>query len=235
MPRTSPRRTGSRVEATADTPAVLGLRERKKAKTKAAIQHHALRLFEEQGYAETTVEQIAAAAEVSPSTFFRYFPTKDDTVLTDLVDAETFEIMLAAPAELSPLQALSYAVERTFASMTDEDLDHEITRNRLIRSVPELRRGQLAEMTRPMELLTEAVARRLGRSAADVEVRMYAGAVVGALMAAIDQDTVEVGLADARGMMGSVVDLIGRLDRFMQAPSADAKSEGVRRAKGAAR
>ena len=44
------------------------LRERKKAKTRAAIQEHALRLFHEQGYEETTVEQIADAAEVSPST-----------------------------------------------------------------------------------------------------------------------------------------------------------------------
>lgn len=54
----------------------VGLRERKKAKTKAAIQQHALRLFRQQGYQATTVEQIAEAAEVSPSTFFRYFPPR---------------------------------------------------------------------------------------------------------------------------------------------------------------
>ena len=82
---------------------VLGLRERKKARTKAAIQEHALRLYREQGYAETTVEQIAAAAEVSPSTFFRYFPAKEDTVLTDLMDQQSFEVMVSAPAELSPM------------------------------------------------------------------------------------------------------------------------------------
>ena len=53
-----------------------GLRERKKQKTRESIQRTALRLFEKQGYEGTTIEQIAAAAEISPSTFFNYFPTK---------------------------------------------------------------------------------------------------------------------------------------------------------------
>jgi AcrR family transcriptional regulator len=59
------------------------LRERKKVKTRAAIQQHALRLVREQRYEATTVEQIADAAEVSPSTFFRYFPTKKAVALYD--------------------------------------------------------------------------------------------------------------------------------------------------------
>ena len=75
----------------------LGLRERKKARTKAEIQRQALRLFHEQGYAETSVEQIAAAAEVSPSTFFRYYPTKDDVVLADFMDHRTMELLVDAP------------------------------------------------------------------------------------------------------------------------------------------
>ena len=79
-----------------------GLRERKKARTRAALREHALRLFREQGYQRTTVEQIAAAAEVSPSTFFRYFPTKEDLVLQDDMDTRLVEAFERQPPGLGP-------------------------------------------------------------------------------------------------------------------------------------
>src|SRR5260370_2276893 len=82
-----------------------GLRERKKLKTKEAIQREALRLFKERGYAETTIEQIAAAAEISPSTFFNYFPTKEDVVLFDRYDPMIFSMMTSIPAS-EPLSAV---------------------------------------------------------------------------------------------------------------------------------
>src|SRR5512135_2529883 len=87
-----------------------GLRERKKAKTRALIQQEALRLFREQGYSETTVEEIAAAAEVSPSTFFRYFLTKEDVVLYDVLDPILIKAFRAQPAGLSPIRALAAAL-----------------------------------------------------------------------------------------------------------------------------
>jgi AcrR family transcriptional regulator len=60
-----------------------GLRSRKKIKTRLAIEDAALELFAEQGYEATTIEQIAERAEVSTTTFFRYFPGKADVVLSD--------------------------------------------------------------------------------------------------------------------------------------------------------
>ena len=87
-----------------------GLRERKKARTRAAIQAAALSLFREQGYDETTVQQIAAAAEVSESTFFRYFPTKAEVVLWDDFDPLVIDEFSRQPAELGALAALRSAM-----------------------------------------------------------------------------------------------------------------------------
>ena len=195
---------------------VLGLRERKKARTKAAIQEHALRLYREQGYAETTVEQIAAAAEVSPSTFFRYFPAKEDTVLTDLVDRQTFEVMVRAPGELSPLEALRYAVNEVFRDMSDEHLQLEMVRNDLIRSVPELRRGMLMEIIRPRDLLAEAVARRLGRPLDDPDLRLYASAVMGVFMNLALEATGD----DMESSITRLGDLIDQVGRVVHLPEA---------------
>jgi len=97
-----------------------GLRERKKAKTRAAIREQALRLFREQGYQGTTVEQIAAAAEISPATFFRYFPTKEDVVLQDDVDVLTMAAFDAQPPGLSPVAAVRAAAAATFAGLTED-------------------------------------------------------------------------------------------------------------------
>ena len=100
-----------------------GLRERKKAKTRAAIQEHALRLFREQGYDATTVEQIAEAAEVSPSTFFRYFPTKEDVVAYDALDPLVMAAWRAQPADMRPIAAMRKAMWDVFASMDRGDVD----------------------------------------------------------------------------------------------------------------
>jgi AcrR family transcriptional regulator len=161
-----------------DRPAV-GLRERKKAKTRAAIQQQALRLFQEQGYQATTIEQIAEAAEVSPSTFFRYFPTKDDVVLYDALDPVLLEAFRAQPAKLSPIQALRGAMWAVFAELPAEEVALQRERDALIRSVPELRARMLDEFARNLDLLAEVVAERVGRRADELAVRTLAGAVIG--------------------------------------------------------
>jgi AcrR family transcriptional regulator len=166
----------------ADRP--IGLRERKKARTRAAIREHALRLFREQGYHETTVEQIAEAAEVSPSTFFRYFPTKEDVVLQDDFDVLGTEAFEAQPAELSPVAAFRAAAAQMFATLAPEELAQFRETTELALTVPEVRARAMDEFARTIDEIAAAVARRTGRAPDDFAVRNVAGAVIGVIMAA---------------------------------------------------
>ena len=162
-----------------------GLRERKKAKTRAAIQEHALRLFREQGYDETTVEQIAEAAEVSPSTFFRYFGSKEDVVLYDALDPILIEAWRAQPRELPPIEAMRRAMIDVFGSLSPEQVQDMDERARLVYGVPELRLAMIDDLFRTGSLMAAEVAERTGRSADDFEVRTFTGALIGALMASM--------------------------------------------------
>jgi AcrR family transcriptional regulator len=162
-----------------------GLRERKKAKTQAAIRAEAFRLFREQGYAATTIEQIAEAAEVSPSTFFRYFPTKEDVVLHDALDPLMIRELERQPAELSVIQALRQGTRSVLASLTPEELEIERQREALILSVPELRAKSLSSLADTLGMLSEIIGKRVGRDPADFAVRNFAGAIIGVAIAAV--------------------------------------------------
>lgn len=89
----------------------MGLRERKKAATRAEIGRQALRLVREHGYEVTTTEQIAAAANVSPSTFFRYFPTKAEAILIEDVFPRVFARFMDQPDGLPPTEALRNGIQ----------------------------------------------------------------------------------------------------------------------------
>ncbi len=163
-----------------------GLRERKKAKTRLAIREHAMALFKDQGYDRTTVEQIAAAAEVSPSTFFRYFPNKEDVVLQDDYDALLIAAFHAQDVEIPPLQALRNAIGEVFLSMPEGQQAQEAERIRLVIAVPDLRARMLAQFSEMIQMLAEAVAERVGRQPDDFEVRTFAGALVGVALGISD-------------------------------------------------
>ena len=160
-----------------------GLRERKKARTRAEIQTHAFRLFREQGYDATTVRQIIEETEVSESTFFRYFPTKADVVLLDDFDPLITEAFRRQPPELSPVQALRGAFKSAFDELSAQEESEQQDRMRIILSVPELRAGMLDQFASAMGLLAEELAERAGRDRDDIAVRALAGAVVGVAVA----------------------------------------------------
>src|SRR5215472_16662896 len=171
-------------ELPAGSPPAQGLRERKKAKTRAAIQRRALRLFREQGYEATTVEQIAEAAEVSPSTFYRYFPTKEDVVLYDPFDPVLIAAFQAQSPTLSPMQALREALHATFASISREDMAEQWERGILIFAIPDVRMRVLNDFLVTAQVLAELVASRMGLRPDDLAVATFVGAVIGALTGA---------------------------------------------------
>ncbi len=159
-----------------------GLRERKKARTRASLREHALRLFREQGYQATTVEQIAAAAEVSPSTFFRYFPTKEDVVLQDDMDIRMLEALARQPRELAPIAAVREAMRETWTSFTPAEWAQLREGGRLSQEVPEVRARTINEFARLINAFAEAIATRTGRPPDDLRVRVLAGAIIGVMM-----------------------------------------------------
>jgi AcrR family transcriptional regulator len=161
-----------------------GLRERKKAKTRTAIREHAMRLFEEQGYAATTIEAIAAAADVSQSTFFRYLPTKEDVVLSDDYDPLLVAALRAQPADLNPVAAIRLAFGEIFTTISDESWEQERRRQRLFLNVPELRGRALQQYADAIAMLAGVVAERAGLPPDDLSCHVLAGAVIGAVLAA---------------------------------------------------
>ena len=162
----------------------VGLRERKKVKTRAAIQHEALRLFRLQGYHETTTEQIAEAAEVSPSTLFRYFPSKEDLVVTDDYDPFIIEACRTQPAELGPVEAVRRGLRAVFETMDDQDLADMRDRAELALVVPDLRAAMLDQLAQVIRQLTDVVAERVGRPSGDFAVATLAGAMLGVMISA---------------------------------------------------
>lgn len=159
-----------------------GLRQRKKEKTRAAIQQQALRLFRDQGYGNTTVEQIAEAADISTSTFFRYFPTKEDVVLNDEYDARFIEALHAQPAELTPIQAIRRAMKATMDDVSHAELALEFERGKLLLEVPDVRGAYLNTIAQTMRRVSEEMAIRVDRDPTDIAILSFTGAVFGVCM-----------------------------------------------------
>jgi AcrR family transcriptional regulator len=161
----------------------IGLRERKKQKTRESIQRTALRLFEKQGYEETTIEQIAAAAEISPSTFFNYFPTKEDAVLYDVYDPMAIGMFLERPKD-EPLNVGVRQVLEGLAATFERDEHLILARGRLFLKVPELRARLWDEVERTQVLIAQLLAERTGRRPDDFELRVTARVVASAMFEA---------------------------------------------------
>ena len=165
--------------------APLGLRERKKLKTRRAIRAAAFNRFTTQGYEGTTVDQIAADADVSPSTFFRYFPTKEDLVITDDYDPIMETELRARPPEESILESALHAMIEPLRTVLADEREDMLLRMRVLRENPAVRARSLVEMDRSRDMLVRVFAERTGRPATDLALRAQIAALLAATTEAV--------------------------------------------------
>lgn len=164
-----------------------GLRSLKKTKTRRAIEDAALTLFEAHGYEETTVEEIAAVAEISTTTFFRYFPSKTDVVLSDHGQQlpALHRAILERPADEPELVAIRQAVLREWVQVIDPA--RTAARARIIATSPLLQGLSYQRGGRWLEVIADALARRRGLAEPDERSWMVARLTLAVLATTIER------------------------------------------------
>jgi AcrR family transcriptional regulator len=163
----------------------MGLRERKKARTREALRAHALRLFEAQGYEATTLEQVAAAAEVSPRTLYRYFPTKEDLLVRDDYDPLLIRLLVVRPAAEPDLVAIRNALVEGLGYLDAEAEAAVAARTRMALGIPALEARMWAEQMRTAQDLAVALAERAGAVEPTLAHRVAAAGALSALVIGI--------------------------------------------------
>ena len=178
-----------------DVAAELGLRERKKQRTRAHIADTARRLFAERGFEQVTVAEIAREAEVAPATVFNYFPTKEDLFYSRL---EAFEEQLLAairerPADQPILAAFGAFLldQRGVLAMNAPGGDREATSQvhtitRVITDSPALLARERQVFDQYERHLAELIAEDTGAEPGDATCRVVANALIGLHRALID-------------------------------------------------
>ena len=164
-----------------------GLRDRKKERTRRTIERVALDLFEEGGFDGTTIDQIAAAADIAPRTFFHYFPSKEDVVLTDYATRldRIVAAVQASPSDGAPWSALQAAF-MSVAADYETEREELLRRFRIIQATPSVAARNLQIQTTWEDAVTDAVAGWLDLDAAtDLRPRLIAGAALAAMRASL--------------------------------------------------
>jgi AcrR family transcriptional regulator len=152
----------------------MGLRETKKEQTREALAAAAARLFTERGYEATTVEDIAAAAEVSPRTFFRYYPAKED-VVGEIFRAAGFDNYVDARPVGEPVAESLRAAAFTLLRMCADNPAPSLAVLRMIATRPELRTRFTEVQWERFDALTRLVTVRLGPATDPLLARLLAG------------------------------------------------------------
>ena len=166
------------------TPVRLGLRERKKQRTRQAIVDVATRLFVKQGYSETTLVQIADAAEIAPSTFFNYFPSKVDIVfgLFDAVIESARERVLGRPADEPAVRAVLAWVAEDLPEVEAPYTESLREMPKIVAAVDELRAEERLRFALLEDVLAASFGRDFGEPADGLRARVMAAIALRGMM-----------------------------------------------------
>jgi AcrR family transcriptional regulator len=167
-----------------------GLRARNRARTRDDIIEAALGLFEGRGYDATTCEDIAAAADVSVRTFFRYFDAKVDVLVAGRSDEEGPQAVIAEvldrPAGEQPVAVLRRALRHPIGVL-ESQRDLVVRQVRVMMATPSLETFRREQFHRFEDPLAAAIATRLGRQPGDLDARLLAAATAAVLRISIER------------------------------------------------
>jgi AcrR family transcriptional regulator len=178
------------------------LRERRRLRTRRTIQAQALRLFAAKGFQATTIEDIAAAAEMAPRTFFRYFPTKEEVVFWSEYPPMLAGFVAARPDDEPALEALHHGIVDGLAAIWDQDGERMMERLRLAFRTPALHPRLRQQQAHWAAAIAAILADRLGERPDVLEVRIIAAAVAAAVWVAIEEWQAQ----DGREKLGALID-----------------------------
>jgi AcrR family transcriptional regulator len=186
-------------------------RQRKKAATRDRIRASALRLFREQGYDATTVEQIAAQAGVSHMTFFRYFPAKEDVALSDSYDPLIAGLLRQTPAGWPLIRRIRAVLGEGLAYVYATDRDALLAQNKLIVDTPALRERLWASQIATQQLILQALDTDDCDDQAGFAARVTVAACLAAVTTAILSWVEDDGASDLPQLIGQAFDTLEAL------------------------
>jgi AcrR family transcriptional regulator len=167
-----------------------GLRERKKQQTREKIARVALELFAERGYEQTTLAEIADAADVSTRTIFAYFHSKEDILFCD---QPAFFEQLKQMLEDRPPGVTTIDALRDFLTGTGPPDDHVRLRKKIVGSDEELRLGERARFARVEQVIAESIAKDLEAGPGDIRPALVAASMTAAFFSMRDRIEAESG------------------------------------------
>jgi AcrR family transcriptional regulator len=195
-----------------------GLRERKKVRTREALIDAALELFARKGFEATTIEDIAAAADVSPRTFFRYFDSKAELIMArNTAEKDLLGPLIdARPREEGPLEAMRQVLrEKLVERCADPSAVREF---QVVMTTPTLRDRAREHFYEEEAALAEAFARRLGVDEGDLRAHLIAGTAASATWTVVDRWIAEKG--DTDRLLAMIDEAFALLERGLESQAS---------------